>query len=73
MPLAIFILMLGGISLNTLEPEVFLQGVLEEVPELVVSVSIVASLVTFQNIGPPYLLVGLLISSFSFFACNLEF
>ena len=45
-PRAIFIPMLGGISHSTSEPEVCLQGVLEEVPELVVSVSVVASVVT---------------------------
>ena len=36
--------------LETSEPEVLLQGVLEEAPELVLSVSIVASVVTFKSI-----------------------
>jgi len=42
--------MLGGISHSSLEPEVFLQGALEEAPERVVFVSIVASVVTFEKI-----------------------
>ena len=45
----IFIPMLGGITQSTSEPEVFLQGALKEAPELVVSVSIVASVVTSKN------------------------
>ena len=49
-PRAIFIPMLGGISHSTSEPEVLLQGVLEEALELVVSVSIVASVATFKRI-----------------------
>ena len=47
---AIFIPMLGGISHSSPEPEVFLQGALEEAPERVVSVSIVASVVTFKKL-----------------------
>ena len=42
--------MLGGISHSSLEPEVFLQGALKEAPERVVSVSTVASVVTFKKV-----------------------
>ena len=41
--------MLGGINHSTPEPEVLLQGALEEAPERVVSVSIVASVVTLRK------------------------
>ena len=47
---AICIPMLGQISHSTSELEVFLQGVLEEAPELVVSVSIVVSVATLKKI-----------------------
>ena len=42
--------MLGGVSHSSPEPKVFLQGALEEAPELVVSVSTVASVVIFKRI-----------------------
>lgn len=65
-PRAIFIPMLDGFSHNTSEPQVFLQGVLKEAPELGVSVSIVASVVTLKK-NCTYSIKGRLMYFLSFF------